>query len=261
MKQFEEIFQLDFAYLTSFTQYMEREWGILFYNAAQPDYYDANHAHIHHSVKNPDEVIKEVLSFYESRGLLPRFYIYNLDVQGELILKLKAHHFGYEELISTVQVWDQQVVESTHSEEISIEVVTSENYSEALEIECSIQEFGGRAVREKAFEQEFHSPMFTYYLLRSNGAACATACLFTGGNQARVESVATLEEYRGRGLIGHLLRHIQKEAVKKNIENLWVFPINEKIEKVYHKYGFQTIEKLTMGHAFLGGKSITEIRG
>jgi N-acetylglutamate synthase-like GNAT family acetyltransferase len=76
-----------------------------------------------------------------------------------------------------------------------------------------------------------------------------------------MESVATLEEYRGRGLIGDLIHFIQKEATKREVKNLWVFPINEQIEKVYLKYGFHTVEKLITGHAFLGGKSILEIRG
>jgi GNAT superfamily N-acetyltransferase len=261
MNHLEEIFNLDFAYLTSFTKCVERDWGYLFFNEEQPDYYDANHVHIHRLVEEPDEVIKEVCSFYQSKGLVPRFYLYNLDVLGGFISRLKSNHFGYEELISPVQLWDKRVNETSSLEDITIELVTTENFSEALEIECSIKEFGGRAVREKAFKQEFQNPQFTYYLLRYKGDACATACLFTAGNQARVESVATLEEYRGKGLIGHLIRHIQSEAVKREIANLWVFPINENIEKIYHKYGFQTIEKLTMGHAFLGGKSIKEIQG
>ncbi len=141
-----------------------------------------------------------------------------------------------------------------------MKVVTDQNYTEALHIECSIKEFGGKEVRDKAFAKEFNHPNFEHYLLRYNDAACATACLFVDGNQARMESVATLDEYRGRGLIGELIHSIQVEVDKKGLENLWVFPINEKIEKVYQKYGFRTVEKLKMGHAFLGGKSITEIQ-
>jgi GNAT superfamily N-acetyltransferase len=261
MNHLEEILKLDFDYLTSFTQYEDRDWGIFFYNEEQPEYYDANHAHIHKMVDNPQTVIKEVLSFYQSRGLTPRLYLYNLEEQGELISQLKANHFGFEELISPVQLWDKKIIETSNLEEITIELVTLDNFSEALDIECSIMEFGGRSVREKAFHQEFHSPQFTYYLLRYRGNACATACLFTAGNLARVESVATLEEYRGKGLIGHLIRHIQREANKRKVENLWVFPINETIEKIYQKYGFHTLSKIKMGHAFLGGKSIKEIQG
>jgi GNAT superfamily N-acetyltransferase len=116
-------------------------------------------------------------------------------------------------------------------------------------------------LREKAFEQEFKHPKFKHYLLLYIDIPCATVCLFVNNKQARMESVATLKEYRGKGLIGFLIQHIQIEVENMRLENLWIFPINEKIEKVYQKYGFTTIEKLKMGHAYLGGKSIKEIQG
>jgi predicted acetyltransferase len=75
-----------------------------------------------------------------------------------------------------------------------------------------------------------------------------------------MESVATLEEYRGKGLIGYIIQHIQQQVYKQGFENLWVFPINERVEKVYIRYGFETFMTVTTGHAFLGGKSITEIQ-
>jgi N-acetylglutamate synthase-like GNAT family acetyltransferase len=261
MLNLKDIVSLDFAYLETFTKRIEKPWGSIFCNENQPNYYNANHAHISEAIGHPKVIIDEVKNFYHSRNIIPRFYIYNLDAQQELLDHLKLNHFGFEELISPVQLWEQKVLEKEKRKEISIELVTKENYSEALNIECSITEFGGKAVREKAFAVEFNHPSFTYYLLRYNGVACATACIFIHDYQARMESVATLEEYRGRGFIGELIHYIQAEVVKKGLENLWVFPINEKIEKVYQKYGFKTVAKLKMGHAFLGGRSIKEIQG
>ncbi|MET1015041.1 MAG: GNAT family N-acetyltransferase [Paenisporosarcina sp.] len=261
MMKLQDIILLDFAYLETFSTRTETQWGSLFCNENQPSYYDANHAHVSEACENPQLVIDEVVNFYQSRNLIPRFYLKNVDAISNLITTLKENHFGYEELITPVQLWDNKTSNKEMNENVSIEIVTESNYSEALNIECSIREFGGKEVREKAFEQEFHHPSFIHYLLRYNGVACATACLFISGNQARMESVATLEEYRGRGLIGDLIHYIQREAVKMEVVNLWVFPINEQIEKVYLKYGFHTVEKLNTGHAFLGGKSILEIRG
>lgn len=257
----QDILQLDYAYLETFTTRTDTIWGSFFCNEHQPSYYDANHAHVSEACENPQTIIEEVISFYETRQLVPRFYLYNLDSLQNLIASLKENHFGYEELISPVQLWDKRIIELEPNEDVTIEIVTEENYEDTLFIECSIKEFGGKEVREKAFEEEFNHPSFVHYLLRYEGVACATACLFINEKQARLESVATLEEYRGKGLIGEVIRHIQKEAVKQEVDNLWVFPIDEKIEKIYRKYGFQSVEKLTMGHAFLGGKSITEIRG
>lgn len=261
MTNIKDIFLLDFAYLDTFSKRVDTSWGAIFHNENQPDYYDANHAHISEPVENPQQIIDEVKDFYQSRKIIPRFYIYDPDSQQEFVDLLKLHHFGFEELISPVQLWDQQISAQEKARDLSIELVTEANYQEALHIECSIQEFGGREVREKAFEGEFHHPNFIHYLLRYKEEACATACIFIHDKQARMESVATLEEYRGRGFIGELIRHIQGEVIRKGLENLWVFPINETIEKVYQKYGFNTIAKFKMGHAFLGGKSIKEIQG
>ncbi len=256
----QKVLELDLAYLNTFSNLQTTDWGYIFYNESQPNYYDANHAHISEVPKNPAAVIEEVTRFFKQKNMSPRFYIYNLVNQKQFVETLKANQFKFEELISPVQIWDQQIPPSSSCNDLIVERVTSENYHEALTIECSIKEFGGKEVRERAFFEEFQHPFFTHYLLRKNGIACATACLVEYNHQGRLESVATLEAFRGRGLVGELIYHIQREAITRKLENLWVFPLNEAIEKVYGKYGFVTVGKFTQGHAYLAGKSITDIR-
>lgn len=260
MDLFQKILELDIAYLDTLTKRINRPWGYLFYNEAQPTYFDANHAHIHENPKNSKAVIEEVILFYKERNIIPRFYLYNLEKLSSFMKELASFKFGFEELISPIQIWNGEVHVQNKSEYISIERVTKENFNEALEIECSIKELGGREVREKALAEEFKHPAFSHYLLRYDGEACATACLFVHGGQVRMESVATKEQFRGRGLIGELIYFLQAEVKKAGKEDLWVFPINEKVEKVYAKYGFITVEKFITGHAFLGGSSIKEIQ-
>lgn len=209
--------------------------------------------------KEPESVINEVTQFYHEKNIVPRFYIYNLEQQTSFIEKLKSNHFRFEASVTPVQIWNKVQNEQNDNDQISIEKVTEVNFNEALAVECSIKELGGREVREKAFTTEFHHPSFTYYLLRYNGTACSTASIFEYDNQARMESVATLAAFRGKGLIGALIHFLQREVQKRGFENFWVFPINERVEKVYAKYGFETIGKINMGHAFLSGKSFKEI--
>ncbi|PGY06812.1 GNAT family N-acetyltransferase [Bacillus sp. AFS031507] len=256
-----KILELDFAYLDTFTNRMDTSWGSIFYNEDQPAYYDANHAHIIQVPENPEAVIEEVLHFYTDRNLAPRFYIYDFEKQARFIEALQTYQFQTESLVSPVQLWNQEINEHKRNDKVTIERVTTDNFHEALEIECSIKELGGREVREKSLPEEFKHPSFTHYLLRYDGVAFSTACLFEHEGQVRLESVATIEEYRGKGLIGELIYFLQEEVKNQGVENFWVFPINERVEKVYLKYGFQTIAKLTTGHAFLSGKSIKEIQG
>lgn len=252
---------LDLAYLDTLTNRIDTSWGYLFHNVDQPAYYDANHAHIIDVPEQPEAVIEEVLQFYREKNLHPRFYIYNFEKQGTLVEALKSYQFQVESMVHPVQYWNQVISEHTPNDKVTIEQVTVDNFNEALEIECSIKEFGGREVKEKAFPEEFNHPAFTHYLLRYDGVTCSTACLFEHENQVRLESVATIEAYRGKGLIGELIYFLQKEVKQRGMENFWVFPINEKVERVYAKYGFETVAKLTTGHAFVFGKSLKELHG
>ncbi|PGM71274.1 GNAT family N-acetyltransferase [Bacillus cereus] len=259
MTSLKNVLELDFAYLETFTSRIEKSWGSIFCNESNPYYYDANHAHVCVVSLDPQLIVDEVIHFYKTKNIVPRFYIYNLDMQEKLISELQIKNFGFEELISPVQLWNKKLTKKDKNEKVTIEKVSELNFEEALDIECNIKEFGGGEVRKKAFQEEFQHPAFTHYLLRYNGVACSIACIFEHEKQARMESVATIEKFRGKGLIGELIHFIQSEVMNRGLDNLWVIPINEKVEKVYEKYGFETVEKIKTGHAFLEGKSIKEI--
>lgn len=257
-KQIEE---LDFALLQSFSSKQDQSWGALFHNQDQPDYYDANHAHVSEQPDHPEKVIDEVITFYGAINIIPRFYLHNLESMPRFIALLKEKGFQFEDFSQPIQLWDKEVIRVPKIEHVTIEKVTTKNYHDALSVECQITEFGGKAVREKAFESEFNDNRYSHYVLKYDGTPCSSACLFIHGNQGRVESVATIKEFRGKGLIGLLLQHVQKEAQHLQLEKLWVHPINERVEKVYNRYGFTTILTLQTGHAFLGGRGIKEIQG
>jgi len=84
--------------------------------------------------------------------------------------------------------------------------------------------------------------------------------MFVSGKQGRIESVATIESYRGRGLIGYMLQHIQQQSVNQKLEQLWIWPINDQVAKVYDRANFKSIGSIASIHAFTEGKSIQNIR-
>jgi N-acetylglutamate synthase-like GNAT family acetyltransferase len=254
---------MDLAYKRSFAHCEEKPWGHLFWNADNPTYYDANHADLiaPPQPENMPSVMDEVIRFFREKRIIPRFYLYDTAKQRPFIAYLQENGFHYEDFVCPVQIWSGSLATVAANGEIVIERVTEENYHDALAVECSISEFGGKEVREKAFANEFAHPAFQHYLLRWMDEPVSVAAIFSQGEHVRVESVATVSKYRGRGLIGHLLRHIQAEFVKQGGKTLWVFPVDPDVEKVYQKYGFHTVGSLTLGHAFLEGKSVKEIRG
>ena len=256
----ELIQKLDLDYKRTFSRMETMDWGYLFWNTANPSHYDANHAWILSSPINGKTVIDEVTQFYGSKGIVPRFYIYDLDQKLRFIQELEKHEFKIETFVDPIQLWTGELVAVKENHDVKIEEVTTENFEDAAQVEFSIPEFGGREVRRKAFEEEFRSSRFNHYLLRYHDEPIATACIFESGGDARMESVATLKEFRGRGFIKQLIRHIQRETQRLGHKHLWVFPIDEEIEQVYRKCGFRTVGRLTNGHAYMSGRGIHEIR-
>jgi len=267
IRDLQEIFRLaaetDLSYIESFATRENYPWGALFWNTENPTYYDANHAHIFDPVREVEQVgvIEEVVAFYRAKNIIPRFYLYGGERHQSLIEQLKAKGFLIEELESPIQVWSGTFAEIQDHPEISIEAVTEANYDDAIMIISSIQELGGKEIRERAFAQEFRHPGFQHYLLRLKGVPVSVACTFTHGKNVLVESVATLSDYRGQGLIGYLLRHVQQVFTQSAGTTLWVYPINHLVEKVYQRYGFETVGELIHVHAYAAGKGVKEIRG
>ncbi len=260
MQKIEHIMQLDIDYIKSFSEMETCHEGVLFYNKEMPTYYDANHAHIWKKITDPDMFLKKIKNYYQSKSLIPRLYLYNVEENQACIEVLENHGFQYESFNDDVQCWNGEYLQLPHNPAIQIERVTDANMEEALDVEMSISTFGEPALIKKAFEETYHSPHFTYYLLRLDGTAVCTANIFVSGNQGRVESVATLESHRGRGLIGYILQHIQQESIKQGLEYLWILPINEQVAKVYDKANFKSVGKIKSIHAFTEGKSIKQIR-
>lgn len=254
--------QTDVAYKRAFSNLAKRSWGYLFWNEENPGHYDANHAHVSNAVtdlQQAAEMADEIIPFFEEKGIHPRLYLYDAPNQQKLVEVLEQRGFRTEELPSPVQIWQGELAQVNEHSYVTIEPVTAANYEECLLVE-SVPEFGGKEVREKAFAQQFAHPDFQHFLLRVEGEPASSLCLLRADDVVRIENVATLPAFRGRGLIGHLIRHAQEQFIQSKSSELWVCPINERVEKVYSRYGFVTVGTIPFLHVFRGGKGVLEIR-
>ena len=63
-----------------FTDYEERDYGILFYNEDNKDSFDSNHAVIYKDqVEDLPSVLSDIIHFYSSKGIRPIIYQSMLD--------------------------------------------------------------------------------------------------------------------------------------------------------------------------------------
>ena len=79
-----------------FTDYEEREYGILFYNNDNKDSYDSNHAVIYKDkIHDLQQVLTDITRFYQDKGSRPIIYQSMLDDNwfGEIQEELSAAGF------------------------------------------------------------------------------------------------------------------------------------------------------------------------
>ncbi|MEH7444930.1 GNAT family N-acetyltransferase, partial [Bacillus sp. JJ1122] len=98
MELLNKVLELDRAYISTFTNRMDKTWGTIFFNERQPKYYDANHAQISKAVDDPAVVVQEVSDFYKEKNIVPRFYVYNPEDNVALVKELHSAGFRSEEL-------------------------------------------------------------------------------------------------------------------------------------------------------------------
>jgi len=252
----------DIAYKLAFSEREERPWGHLFRNEENPNHYDANHAHISAPIadsKQAAAIVEEIIPYFAEKGIHPRLYLYDPPHQQVLVEELVRQGFHTEQLPAPIQLWRGQFADVRQVSGIVIEPVAEANCGDCLTVE-SVPELGGKEVREKALARELAHPAFRHFLLRMDGQPASALCLLRAGDVMRIENVATLPEYRGRGLIGHLIRHAQEQFLQTGGSQLWVCPINERVEQVYGRSGFVTVGVLPFLHAFRGGRAVSEIR-
>ncbi len=255
-----QIKRLELAHLERRAVKVERDWGYIFYDDTNPNYYESNHAHVLEIVTNPEKVVEEVIDFFQHKQITPRFYIYRLPEQKELVAVLIERDFELERFNDAVQRWNHSLLKLESISDIEIEIVDWNNFDDALRVQGSIEEFGGEEVSGKVFTRDFNDPMYLQFLLRYRGQPAAVASLFIAQQQGLLENLATLEKFRGKSLIGRLIYYIQDYSRKYKLKDLWMIPINQRVEAVYQKYGFETIGYLEVGHAFLNVKEFEKVK-
>lgn len=54
-------------------------------------------------------------------------------------------------------------------------------------------------------------------------------------------ALATLEQYRGKGIMGRLIRHAQKEISQEGIRTIFLMPASESLISYYERFGFAQV--------------------
>src|SRR5512139_1752686 len=87
------------------------------------------------------------------------------------------------------------------------------------------------------------------FVVEVEGKVAGTIMAGYDGHRGWIYSLAVLPEYRGRGLGSRLLRHAETRLKRLGCPkiNLQIMKGNEAVEAFYHKLGYQTEQRISMG--------------
>ena len=229
-----------------FTNYEERPYGILFYNEANRDSFDSNHAVIYKDkIDDLKKVLADITSFYRAKKLRPIIYQSMLDdgwfedIKGELT---DAGYKSWTEL--------QEYMLPNGANKITpnpdLEVIKVEKWDEELKMVFLEAEEPWEIEVAKASMSIPHSWMFA---ARENGKTIGLLYGHVSENTCRVDYLLVSKKYRRKGA-GRALFYAYVEWCKQSgINNAYIWPDGETPKRIYEEGGYELVEIRKAGRA------------
>ena len=250
MTELEKIKHLEYYFSKIFTDMAERDFGVMFYNTANPDSNDSNHAVI---INNCDyeKVLGEIKEFYLSKKLEP--IIYSSLEEGQLrdiqpFLEnagFKIDNFGYTEFL----VYNGK---STIIEPYTLDFRRF-NADDDLSIFTRIFNDADTIFRtQEVVRRRAINPDYYLYIGYTNDVPVVMASLqFDENKSARLDEVETAEAYRGKGYARQITRHLTNVFENQGGKLFFTWAANDTAQRVYMQGGFEIKYKLPVWSAYM----------
>lgn len=247
----EKIFLEEDLFPREFAAYEEREYGLLFYDEANKDSYDSNHAVIFkEKITNLDVVLQDVTQFYRSKGMKPILYQAMADEgffveQAEVFAK---HGFKTweEEQHFMVPLEENRLVTNP---DILVKRVTEWEESFGSDIFEKAEEPWEIGVARKMLQNPNTMFFVAYYKNRPVG--------MTYGHErdgvCRYDYILVSKEHRRIGVARALMNALVEYCRENGIKNCSLWPAGESAERIYLEAGFRTVAEKKAGRAAMEG--------
>ena len=229
-----------------FTNYEERDYGILFYNIDNKNSYDSNHAVIYKDrIQNLQQVLSDVAEFYKSKGSRPIIYQSMLDDNWFADIKDELAAGGFKSWIE-----DQEYMLLTGKNIIvpnqEIQVCKVEKWDEVIEnVFLEAEEPWEIKVAKKTLEYPKAWMFAAYFNTKPVGLLYGHISELV----CRVDYLIVSKKYRNLGA-GRALFYTYVEWCKKmGVENVYIWPDGETPKKIYQEGGYSVVEIRKAGRA------------
>ena len=231
-----------------FTEYEERDYGILFYNTENRDSFDSNHAVIYKDrIHDIRQVLADIVKFYKAKGSRPIIYQSMLDDNWFDEIKDELAAAGFKSWIE-----DQEYMLQSHGNliipnpEITVKKVSEWN-DEIENVFIEAEEPWGIMVAKQTLAYP-KAWMFAACLNRKvigllYGHISERAC--------RVDYLLVSKKHRKAGAGRALFYHFVEWCRQNGIENTYIWPDGDTPKRIYEEGGYSVVEVRKAGRAVL----------
>ena len=233
-----------------FTEYEERDYGILFYNTENKDSFDSNHAVIYKDrVHDLRQVLTDIIEFYKTKGCRPIIYQSMLDDNWFDEIKGELAAAGFESWIE-----DQEYMLLSDKNRIipNPEIVVKKISEWSDEIENVFVE------AEEPWEIMVAKKTLAYpkgwmFAAVLNGKTIGLLYGHISERACRVDYLLVSKKHRKTGA-GRALFYSYVEWCRQNgIENVYIWPDGNTPKRIYEEGGYRVVEVRKAGRAVSGG--------
>ena len=240
----EDLFPREFA------DFIEREYGLLFYNENNKDSYDSNHAVIFKDrVNDVKKTLEDITEFYQGKGIKPVIYQSMTDDGYFESIREEMAASGYD-VFGEENRYMVLLDECRITPNPLIEVRKIEKWEDAFRTD--IYEAAGEPwetdVAKKALEKD-NTLFFVAYI---DGRPVGMTLAHTKDGVCRVDYLLVATEHRKKGVGRAIIQTFAQYCIENRIENCFLWPGGESAERIYHEAGFRVVEVKTAGRACYG---------
>lgn len=219
-----------------FTNMVQRNYGLIFFNEGNKRSYDSNHALILDLI-GVESSVRDIESFYKSKGINPRIYgSFQNNEMEKMLPSLEKHEFSVVELPDRFFHHDH---ESALNPIAGLRIQRVRNLTIDV-MEAIAVEFGGDYTLRVA-ERHLQHP--SYHLLcgfwDDEIVSLASVGIFAG--YSRVDDVYTRAAFRGKGFAGAMLHYLIQYHRQLSTNHLYLYSSSPDSIRVYQKAGFSEV--------------------
>ena len=233
-----KILEADNQYYKSFADFINTDYGILYYNTDDPEWTDFNHACVLNYNKASDfgAIIKDIKNFYISKDLRP--FIYSDFTRGQREL-MQADLIENGFIIEDNYGGQTFVIHTSECKINAPYTLEFKKISNGGDLSCIYKIMKDKEDAED-IETRFKNPGFSLFVgYLSDDTPVVTADLECFDGIVLLDDVETAEEYQGKGYARQMIRFLVDYHYKNHQQSLlYLYYDNPVAGRIYSEAGF-----------------------